>query len=166
MTGKAIPFSVRLPQEDAEFIASLEIDGAKTPSDKIRAIIKKAHDEEKADKNYQNILRKVQEITIPALDKLREEELKKGENSELVRILSEWISETFAFFISSLSEEKKGVNLKKLEEGIADRIFSLFERVMRMGVTSNAPCYNKEIVKEHLTPILELTSIIINQKKS
>ncbi|MDA0782505.1 MAG: hypothetical protein O2970_10380 [Proteobacteria bacterium] len=164
MTCQAIPFSVRLPQEDAEFIANMEIKGAKTPSDKIRAIIAKAREEEKEDKDYKNILRKAQEMFIPALDKLREEELKKGEHSELTGIVSECLVETCAFFISALSENKKGTNLNNLEKGVADRIFTLFERVMRMGVTAQAPCYNKVIIKEHLAPVLELAGIIVNQK--
>lgn len=164
MAGQAIPFSVRLPHEDAEFIANMKIKGAKTPSDKIRAIISKAREEEKEDKCYKNILRKIQEIFIAPLDKLREEELKKGEHSELMRILSEWLCETCAFFIYALSENKNGTNLNNLEKGVADRIFTLFERIMRMGVTAQAPCYNKDIVKEHLAPVLELAGIIVNQK--
>ena len=39
MAGKSLPFSVRLPHEDAEFIAGRHIDGAKTPSGKMRSII-------------------------------------------------------------------------------------------------------------------------------
>jgi hypothetical protein len=164
VTGQSIPFSVRLPHEDAEFIASLEIKGAKTPSDKIRAIIAKAREEDNSEQDYKNVLRQVQDMFIPALDKLREDELKKGEHSELLRILSEWLSETCAFFIYSLSADKKSTSLNSIEKGVADRIFTLFERVMRMGVTTEAPCYNKTIIKEHLAPVLELSGIIINQK--
>jgi hypothetical protein len=160
---QSIPFSVRLSQEDAEFIANMKLKGAKTPSDKIRAIIVKAHEEGKEEQDYKNILRKIQEIFIPALDKLREEELKKGEHSELTTILSVWLSETCAFFIYTLLENTKYANLKNLEKGVADRIFTLFERVMSMGITTQAPCYNKAIIKEHLAPVLELAGIIANQ---
>ncbi|MFT6332351.1 MAG: Arc/MetJ-type ribon-helix-helix transcriptional regulator [Lentimonas sp.] len=165
ISGQSIPFSVRLPQEYAEFIANLEIKGAKTPSDKIRAIIKKAHEEEKENRDYKNVLRKIQKTFIPALDHLHKEELKKGERSELVRIISQWLSETYAFFISTLLENKESVNLNNLEKGMADRIFILFEQIMRMGVTTQSPCYNKAIIKEHLAPVLELAGIIVNQKK-
>ena len=42
VTGAAmttVAMSVRVPQVDAEFIASLDLPGASTPSDKLRAII-------------------------------------------------------------------------------------------------------------------------------
>ena len=37
-----IPVSVRITQEDADFIAELKIEGANTPSEKIRELLKQA----------------------------------------------------------------------------------------------------------------------------
>ena len=37
-----IPISVRITQEDADFIAELKIEGANTPSEKIRELLKLA----------------------------------------------------------------------------------------------------------------------------
>ena len=40
--AKTVPISVRVSNEDAEFIATLQIDNAVTPSDKVRSLIKEA----------------------------------------------------------------------------------------------------------------------------
>ena len=37
-----IPVSVRITQEDADFISELKIEGANTPSEKIRELLKQA----------------------------------------------------------------------------------------------------------------------------
>ena len=37
-----IPISVRISQEDADFIANLQVEGANTPSEKIRELLKQA----------------------------------------------------------------------------------------------------------------------------
>ena len=42
LSTKTVPLSVRVPYEDAEFIAGLHVNGANTPSDKLRAIINQA----------------------------------------------------------------------------------------------------------------------------
>ncbi len=42
MSANRIPLSVRIDQEEADFIAQLSIEGASTPSEKIRELLKQA----------------------------------------------------------------------------------------------------------------------------
>ena len=39
VSGKTIPFSARISVEDADFISTLEFDGARTPSEKLRGLL-------------------------------------------------------------------------------------------------------------------------------
>lgn len=164
MSGKTIPFSVRLSQEDAEFIAKLEVRDASTPSDKIRSIISKAREDASREYNYRDMLEKMQDMVMPSKLALRTKEMDKGEHSELLANFAEWLVETNAFFVVTPQEKSSKFDNHKFEDGVAKRIFILFERIMRMGVTDTAPCYNKKLIKEKMAQILELATII-NQKE-
>lgn len=164
MSGKTIPFSVRLSQEDAEFIAKLEIQEATTPSDKIRTIISGARKKAKKAYSYREMLKEMQEMVMPMMGVLREQELANGKHSELLASFAEWLTEVNAFFMAAYSQELNQNTMDTFEEAIASRIFVLFERVMRMGVTNAAPCYNKEVLTEKLPSVLELAEIINKTK--
>ena len=164
MSSKTIPFSVRLSQEDAEFIAKLGMRDANTPSDKIRAIISKARENASREYSYKGMLEEMQDMLMPAMGILRTREMEKGGYSELLANFAEWLVEINAFFVAMPQEKSGKLDIHKFEEGVAARIFILFERMMRMGVTDTAPCYNKNLIKEKLAPVLELASII-NQKE-
>ena len=52
MPPKTITLSVRLSQEDSDYLASLKINNATTPSDKLRAIIAQSKELQFGDKDY------------------------------------------------------------------------------------------------------------------
>lgn len=160
MSYKTIPFSVRLTQDDAEFIACLEMPDTATPSDKIRAIIGKANRDAQKKRDYAGVFEEMQNMLMPTIGLLRKKEMSQGEYSELLANFAEWLMEVNAFFIAMPQEESGTLDIHMLEEGVARRIFVLFERMMRMGVTETAPCYNKNLIKEKVVPLLELMDII------
>ena len=43
---------------------------------------------------------------------------------------------------------------------MADRIFVLIERVLRLCVTGESPCYDPTIIAQHMPPIIKLNDII------
>ena len=55
------------------------------------------------------------------------------------------------------------IDLQQFEKDIAERLFRLFEMAARMGVTSQAPCYNKNIISQGFIPMLELMEMIMNK---
>ncbi len=70
-----------------------------------------------------------------------------------------------AYFITTLPEENVGKDaLRKLESGLADRITAFLEGFLRMGVTSQAPCYDEALVTKRLKMILELAEIAKKQQ--
>jgi hypothetical protein len=167
MTPKSIPLSVRVPEEDADFIAGLEIEGAVTPSDKLRAIIGQARKRVEGLTDYPSGLVVMEETLAPALRLLRTVEHDQKVRSELVRVIGEWLPEAMAFLLSEASrlaaEEDSRALLVSLEHGLAERVFSLFETVLRMGVTRQCPCYDGDAVAQRLGPILELTGLIASR---
>lgn len=158
-----IQIGVRVPQEDAEFIANLKIEGATTPSDKVRAIIAEAHRRERGINNYQTSLATMQEMLAPMLSEVRRLELERQSHSELVLRVFDWLPELMAFVVSNRGALVSAADadiLLQLERGLADRVFRLFESVMQLAVTRRSPCYQPEIVAEHLGPIMDLVRVI------
>ena len=99
MSQRSTPISFRLPEEDASFIASLEIEGAKTFSDKIRKLVQKFREESvEGQSDYRILLKKFNDVFSESIENLKLEELKSGNHSELLFLFSNWVAEASAFF--------------------------------------------------------------------
>jgi hypothetical protein len=163
MSNKSIPLSVRLPPEDATFLADLNVPGAITPSDKLRALVQEAKRRRAGETTYADALDYFEELIANPLHTLREVEAAEGVHSDLVAQVLAWLPEAMAFVNVNLpndATEDGRQRLIDLEAGIADRVFSLFAQVLRLGVTSRGPCYRETAVRERLPAILELNDLI------
>ncbi len=164
MTSKMVSLAVRVSHEDAEFISQLKIEGAKTPSDKMRAIIAEARRRELGIHDFKTSLELTHNILDPVYSRIREAELDNEMHSELLTRTIEWLPEILAYIISrqddldSKNESKKALN--ETEKGVADRVFRFMESTMQMGVTKRSPCYNTNTVLERVEPVLELSQIV------
>lgn len=162
MAARTIPLSVRITPEDAEFIAGLEVQGATTPSEKVRAVLSEARQRDTDFRDYRGCLSMAQELLAPSLRRVREAERELGVHSELVSKVGEWLPEVLAFMITSHAVDhgdQQGAPAKAFEAGVADRIFRLIEAVMRMGVTETCQGYDKSVVSSRLGPVLELAGV-------
>ena len=167
MASKMVQIGVRIPQEHADFIASLEIEGAKTPSDKLRAIIAQAHRRESGSHDYQASLVSVAELLTPVRNRIRESEMMLEQHSELVGRTLDWLSEMLAFCVASrqaLAKADTPENLERFEAQLADRLFRQIESTLQLGVTERSPCYNPKIIAKKVTPVLDLASIIASTR--
>ena len=162
MAARTIPLSVRITPEDAEFIAGLDVQGATTPSEKVRAVLAEARRRDQEFRDYQGCLSMAQDMLSAALRRLREAEREHDVHSELVSRVGEWLPEVMAFLITSHAAETaaEGVaELRRVESALADRVFRLLEGTMRMGVTDTCQGYDPKVVASRLNPILELAGV-------
>lgn len=159
--AKTVPISVRIPQHDADFLANLQIEGAATPSDKIREIIKEARKKSQYTAEYPDHLKAAHDALLDLSQSIKTLELEQKQHSELVAAFIDWITEAFAYSASLHHKlENNKTDLKDIENGISERIFRLFEAAARMSVTRNAPCYDRDIMTHGFHPILELIQLI------
>lgn len=162
---KTVPLSVRISQEDAEFLAKLKSGGV-TPSDKVRTVIADArrHAEKQAD--FRGCLELLREQAAPAAAAVRDAELREKMHSDLVTYLLEWLPEAFAYLLTAaraVPEAKPAAAaLSDLELGLLDRSVHLVEAVLRMGVTPRSPTYDRGAVAERLGPVLELARVVLS----
>jgi len=160
---RSVPLSVRVHPDDATFIADLDIAGAHTPSDKVRAIIAEARRRAEGSGSYAETLSLVQDTISPALQLLRAAENRQQIHSDLIFTVAEWIPDTLALLMSSFplaGDEDENVQLEQAERSLADRVFRLLETVLRMGVTERCRGYDPDVVSRRMGPALELAEVI------
>lgn len=163
MAAKTVTISARIPMEDAEFISQLQVNGATTPSDKLRAIIDEARRRQLGKQDYRGCMTMMQELIAPVSTQTREQEHIRHVHSELVTRVLDWLPDTMAFIVAAANSkdiEPDADVLEELEDGIADRVFRLMESVLQMGITQRCPCYNRQAIQERVGPILDLTRVI------
>jgi hypothetical protein len=168
MSTKTVPYSFRVSQEDAAFLAELRVTGAVTPSDKLRTIISAARERAEGAEDYQGCLRNIGELTNKATLLIREFEQQEGIHSEIVLMVTEWSQELLAFVTSRMNSAQAGQKkamLVEVEKCISDRIFTLIEKILRMGVTKRANCYEPTAISERLEPVLEIAKVLLSTQK-
>lgn len=164
MPGKTVPLSVRLTPEDAEFIAQLNVEGASTPSEKMRAIVVDARRRKLGTEDYPGSLKLAQDTLAPTLRIIRASELEHGLHSELISRLGEWLPEAYAYLVASNGPDTEldAETLKDIERALAQRVFVLVQSMLQMAVTRSSPVYDAEVVNRGVQPVLELAQVILN----
>ncbi len=168
MTSKSVAVSVRLSQEDAEFVTSFDTPDASTPSDKLRAIIAELREIKSSMHDYGNSLVTLKNLVQNTQQRLLTSERKLNLHSDVTAKIGEWLPEIMAFYMTAVSAGKKEVDrktLETLEDGLLKRVFSLFSHMMRLGITEESPTYDKKAVRRQLQPVMELSGIIELQRK-
>jgi len=87
-------------------------------------------------------------------------------HSELISRFAEWLPATFSCLVSF---QTGGNNAKEqlllLERELADRLMLLTGSILQLGVTSSCPCYDSELIRQRMEPLIEL-ALMIEQKNN
>lgn len=159
--SKSVPISLRITNEDAEFLAELQIENAVTPSDKIRALIREAKERKEHANNYSCCLNHVNEALSHIKSHIHHLEREQDHYSDVVHRFNDWLAEAYAFVSSfHINPENREMDLLQFEQGIVKRIFRLVEAIGRMGITETAPCYDKEIIVREMEPLRQISQLI------
>lgn len=167
LSTKTVPLSVRVPYEDAEFIAGLHVNGANTPSDKLRAIISEARRQHQGGQDYGSVLSFFEEQIAPIVHMVRKGEHDSRKHSEFLALINAKLPEILAFIISYAAQRETLdlAALQELESGVANRVFRLLEGVMRLAVTPSCPCYDREVISDRIDPVLDLARVVLASKE-
>ncbi|WFE88447.1 hypothetical protein K1718_20090 [Roseibium porphyridii] len=164
---KSIPISVRLSDDDVAFLASYEVQGARTPSDKLREILKTARERERGAQDVSSCEDLLRQMARPGEKKLRQLQRETGVRSDLVLKLYERLPEMLAELIAAApgpgGEENE---LRRFEADLSAELFSLIEEVFDLGLTSPSRTYDPELMDNRLTPILEIAKILDQRRQS
>lgn len=162
-SGKAVPLSARISQEDAEFLSSLQIQGANSPSEKLRVIIAETRKRHEGMQDYRSSLMMYQDMINRFITVTRELEKEYQVHSEPVSRLAEWLPDIMAFVTTMGLELQQSGNVEtliKMEDGITDRSFRLIQSILQMGVTDICCCYESDAISKRMDSVVKLIDII------
>jgi hypothetical protein len=153
--------SARLPVEDVEWLASIDLPGASTPSDKIRALIARSRLIQQASADYQTSLAWARDLVAPRLAELGALEHREGVHSEAVRLVAEAAPQLIALLLSGRTPANNQVeSAKQLEERLISRSIQLATALLRLSVAPSAPCFDASALDRHVVPLIQLSRIV------
>lgn len=154
-----IPISVRITQEDADFIAELKIEGANTPSEKIRELLKLARLAHTQTRDYSSALTAQEQFFQAAKHEILHAEKQAGVHSHIVARLFEQLPDLGATLAADLPEEADLDDLKKYERELMWRIVRLTDSILQLAVTSKGAAYDDSVLQQ-LENTLKLAKIV------
>ncbi len=166
MPTKTVPLSVRISSGDAEFLARLQVEGATTPSEKLRSILKEDRRRREGYRDYGRVLTMTQEAMAPALTRLREAENRRGVHSEVIHQVADWLPRLMATFVTGVVDgnaeggDEEVALLSDFEQRLVDQVLGLAEAILRLGVTEKVRGYDPDVVNGRIEPLLEIVDVV------
>lgn len=158
-TGNRIPISVRISQEDADFIAEFNIDGANTPSEKIREILKQARLAHTQTRDYGSALAAMEQFLQTAKHNVLHAEKEHGVHSHILARMFELLPDLTATLAVDLLEDTDLGVLKYYEREVMLRVVRMTDSILQLAVTGKGAAYDDGVL-ELLDNTLMLAQII------
>ncbi len=137
MSTKTVPFSARISVEDAEFISSLEYDGAHTPSDKLRALLAETRRRHAGFADYGQNLAQMQEWLGQIKRQLLVRQQQLNQHSELIVRLLDALPDLLAS-LQTMAANSSALNTRELqqtEQQLLHKVWRLNELLLPLGLT-------------------------------
>lgn len=164
---KSIPISVRLSDDDVAFLAGYEVQGARTPSDKMREILKAAREREEGVQDVAACEDLLQTMVRPAEKGLRQLQRESGIRSDFVMKLYERLPEMVAELIASApGADGDKQDLVRFEAALSAELFSLIEEIFDLGLTTPSRTYDPGLMDKKLEPILEVARLLDQRRQA
>ena len=154
-----IPISVRISQKDADFIAELKIEGANTPSEKIRELLTQARLAHSQTHDYSTTLAAQEQFFQVARRDVLHAEKEWGIHSHIVARLFEQLPDFAATLAADLPENAQAADLKRYECELMRRIVRLTDSILQLAVTGKGAAYDDTVLQQ-LENTLKLAKIV------
>lgn len=157
--------SIRIPDEDFQWLLALEDPAARTPSEKLRALLAKARAQETGITNPDLCSAWMRALAQPLVDGIAAHERREMDHSDLISAVSEWIPQIMATLVSSrVADQHAREEAIEIEALLAQQCFRLLTTLLRAAVTSVPATYDKNVLDRYLPDILEIAAIISTRK--
>lgn len=163
--GQMQTISIRIPDEDFQWLLALQEPGAKTPSEKLRALLAKVRQQETGLSDPELCSTWMRGLTQAFVDSVAALERKARVHSDLIGAVAECAPQIMATLASSrLTEQRAEKDAIEAEAVLTQQCFRLFAALLRTAVTSTPSTYDKKVLDRYLPDIIELASIISTRK--
>jgi hypothetical protein len=153
--------SARLSSDDLQWLSALELPGAVTPSDKLRALIAQMRKQYDGALDYSACLAWLRDVLAPFVIALRGIEHRERIHSEAVSAIIAWAPQVMATMLSARNFGEDDVaRARQVEDALVQSCFRLAMALLRLGITPAAECYTPDVIEQHLPRVTELVQLI------
>ncbi len=158
--------SARLPSDDMEWLVTLDVQGAVSPSDKLRTLVAQMRRQYEGTLDYPRSLAWLRDLMTPFVNSIRAIEHRHQIHSEVLTLAAEWLPQVMATLLSeralALDDRKRAI---EIEDIVVRRCFQFLASIMRLAVTRDAACYDPSVIDRHIQSVLEIAEIVARSRK-
>lgn len=157
--------SIRIPDEDFQWLLAQQDAGAKTPSEKLRALLAKMRQQEAGLASHDACATWMRGLVQPLVDAVAALERREKTHSDVVGAVTEWVPQIMASLISARPDgQATPAQAAEVEAVLAQQCFRLLTGLLRASITSVPATYDKEVLDRYLPDIIEISEIISTRK--
>jgi hypothetical protein len=158
--------SARIPTEDLEWLVGLDLQGAVSPSDKVRSLIGQLRRQHEGTLDYQRSLSWLRDLVAPFVSAIGALEHHNKMHSEVLALVAEALPQIMATLVSERGITNDATKRAiEVEQIVVQRCFQLLTAILRLAVTRDAPCYNPKVLDQYVPEVLEIAGIIAQTRK-
>lgn len=157
--------SIRIPDDDFQWLLSVAQTEAKTPSEKLRYLLTRAREQEDGRTDYRRCAAWMRELAQPFADAVSDVERKHKVHSDLVAAVCEQVPQIMSTLVSERPAGARDLEQARASEVmLAQQTFRLLSTLLRLGVISSPATYDKQVLEPYLDDIIEIAAIISTRK--
>ena len=153
-----VPVSGRIEDDLYNWFVSLQYEGAKTNSDKLREALRELRDQHMGTADAVTAATWLQKLAAPLRHALSVLDRDEMVHSEVMTLLVEHITSMAATVISARPRTKE--EARQIEEQLVRRGFAMTEALLRQAVTPSAAAFDPQVVRRHCDKAVELAKLI------
>ena len=161
MSGQMQTLSARVSADDFAWLSALDMPGAATPSDKLRALIAQMRRQHEGALDYTACVVWLRELLSPLVAEIRGVEHRHQIHSAAISAVLEWVPQIVATLLAARRPGNDDTEaVVALEKALVQQSFQLLTALMRLGITPDAECYTADVIEKQLPRVLELAQLI------
>jgi len=150
--------TLRLEQEDLDYLSAVDIQGAGNFSEKIRALLAEARAQREGVNDPAAAHDFARRIFARVDREIHTAEIKAGIRSELMHRMLAWLPEVTAYMLATDGDDEKSSHRQRLgniELGLMERVLSLVDSTQQMSRAGFRGCYDPDALMQRAAGRLE-----------
>ena len=160
---KTVPLSVRISHEDSEFISKLNIEGATTPSDKIRAIISEKKKLELEGEEHSEVLDRIEQLLRPVSRNLKQVQFEQNIYSQSIEPTKDTLIDLLVYFLTEGGKVNDHESLVNFEDHLSEQVFRMFEASLQAKTLARLSSEKRNEYEERFIRCQHLIEFFKNQ---
>lgn len=159
---KSTSLSVRVDDEDAAYLARMHIDGARTPSEKLRALLRVERKRQEGARDAVEAADMFRDLLQPTRRRIRKLESEAGARSDLVKKLYDRLPEIGGVALAGPAQDgaDKSQALKEFETATIGELFDFVQDVIELGMAPENRVYDTKIIEKRIEALLKYFEVI------